>query len=115
MAGGTKPDTRVVLKSKATGKTVLTLASYWTKGQPMPSGGLDRDVEELVVKWRDRDGNLHTETIDNRKGSVSHYANLQVWKGEGQTVAPHRPASAPARKPPADLPPDDYDPDATPF
>jgi hypothetical protein len=69
-----------------------------------------------VVRYRDRDGNLHTETIDNRKGSVTHYANLQVWKGtaDGQAEAPRRPASAP-RKPAADLPPDDYDPDSTPF
>lgn len=103
MAGGTKPDTRLVIKSKATGKTVLTLASYWTEGRDMPSGGLDRSIERVAVEWRDREGNLHKEVIDNRKDQVTHYCNLQVWK----TDAPAQQRSAPARSKAPELPPDD--------
>ncbi len=103
---GQKPDTRVVLKNKQTGKTELTLASYWTD-RDMPSGGLDKSVKRITIDWEDREGNQQRTVVDNRKDTMTHYANLQIWKGEDAQQA--RPATQKARKPAADLPPDDAD------
>ena len=114
MAGGKKPDTRVVVKSKSTGKTVLTLASYWTQDGPMPSGGLDRSIQRILIERIDQEGNLHKEVIDNRKDSQTHYVNLQIWKDDDQRSAPPQRQQT-ARKPAADLPPDTFDDSDIPF
>ena len=102
MAGGTKPDTNVLIKSKSTGKTIQ-LAAYWTHDGPMRKGGLDRSIKRIRIEYEDRDGNLVTETIDNRdKDTATHYCNLFVVKDDA--------ARAPAKEAPrkaADLPPDD--------
>lgn len=112
MAGGTKPDTKVLLKNKSTGKTIQ-LAAYWTHDGPMPSGGLDRSIKRIRIEYEDRDGVTHTETIDNRvKETATHYCNLFVVKDDAPARAP---AKAPARKPAADLPPDDMADDDIPF
>lgn len=110
MAGGTKPDTKVLLKNKQTGKTIQ-LAAYWTHDGPMPSGGLDRSIKRIRIEYEDRDG-LHTETIDNRdKDTATHYCNLFVVKDDAPARAP---AKASPRKA-VDLPPDDFGDDDCPF
>lgn len=98
-----KPDTRVTLKSKATGASI-TLASFWTDSE-RPSGGLDRRIKRLKVEWEDQDGTTHTELVTNAGKDSSHYANL--WQD-----APNAPARAPTKAAPrkaVELPPDDGD------
>jgi hypothetical protein len=73
MAGGQRPDTRIVLKpAKGEGGTV-TLAAFWTDGD-RPSGGLDRRIKRMKLELED--GTI--VQVDNTKGSLSHYVNLYL-------------------------------------
>lgn len=76
------PDLRIYLKPNGEGQPV-TLASYWRNDDRL-KGGLDKRISKLKILMVD--GTV--VSVDNDRGSVSHYAN--VWEERPSDPRPRR-------------------------